>query len=135
VIDLEDAIDLYTQLIGCSPVGNRELDRRLAVWLTSNVDFRGGTDAFSGDAGIPFFTTSVDAATEFLTAALPGYEVHELHGWGTSWYCQIRHTGNAADSADGTGRTGPLAILSAAVTGLIAQRLLHWNRKGRERPS
>ena len=118
---LEPLLELYVLLIGTGAAGNRDLDRQLTLWLVKNTHWR-NSETYAGDAAIPNFTTSVDAANLFLTTALPGYQIQALHGSGeTAWSCDIGRAEDAADTTGGTGKTGPLAILSAAIGGLIGR--------------
>lgn len=119
---MTELVDLYQRLLGISRIGDRDLDRELALWLARNRSWR-SNEAFAGDAGVPAFTTSIDAALEFLATALPGWQLHMLHVGVERVDCDICRAGDAAVAAEGFGKSGPIAILSAALAALVEQKL------------
>lgn len=117
----DELAGLFQYLQGISRFGDREMDQKLVMWLEENTTWRMNR---THHGMRPHFTSSLDDANEFLTVALPGYQMHVLHGGETAWSCEICRTGHAMDAAEGEGKTGPLAILSAALIGLLSKKYL-----------
>ena len=126
--DIERLVGLYQRLIGTNG-GNRDLDAELWSWLYKGPK---NTAAYAGHAGVPHYTSSMDAANQFLIMSLPGWQIHTLHGGVSLWHCNVCLTNDAEETAGGIGKSAAVAILSAAITGLISQRLLYWSLDANE---